>query len=100
MTCVMRASDCSTSVGIDRADEAAGICALLLAAEATSAVNKPTRAIKRVKLADIKFVVLPYKVRCEYACDLPGRKITTAAFTFSGAVSNDSSMTWTQPDSR
>ena len=28
MTCVMRASDCSTSVGIARADEAAGICAV------------------------------------------------------------------------
>ena len=40
-------------LGMERADEAAGICAKLLAAEATSAVNKAPRAIKRGKLADI-----------------------------------------------
>ena len=50
---LIRPSDCSTSVGLDRADEATGICAKLLAAEATSAVSKATRAIKRGKLADI-----------------------------------------------
>src|SRR5687768_9803448 len=58
MICVMRPSDCSTSVGIVRADEATGIWAKVLAAEATSAVSTATRAIKRGKLADIKIVLL------------------------------------------
>lgn len=38
---------------MERADEAAGICAKLLAAEATRAVSNPAEAIKRGKLADI-----------------------------------------------
>src|SRR5688500_683822 len=54
MISVIRPSDCSTSVGIVRADEATGIWAKVLAAEATSAVSKATRAIKRGMLADIK----------------------------------------------
>src|ERR671915_436006 len=58
MICVTRLSDCSTSVGIVRADEATGIWAKVLVAEATSAVSKATRANKRGKLADIKIVVL------------------------------------------
>src|SRR6185369_5612318 len=58
MICVMRPSDCSTSVGIVRADEATGIWAKLLVAQPMSTVSKAERAIKRGKLADIKFVVL------------------------------------------
>jgi hypothetical protein len=44
---------CSTSLGMDRADEAAGICAKLMTGVATSAANKATRGIKRGKLADM-----------------------------------------------
>lgn len=64
MICVIRLSDCSTSVGIVRADEATGIWAKVLAAEATSAVSTAARATKRVKLVDIKIVVLLDCVAC------------------------------------
>jgi hypothetical protein len=58
MICATRPSDCSTSDGIARADDAVGICPKMFVAEATSAVNKAKRAIKRGKLAAIKIVVL------------------------------------------
>jgi hypothetical protein len=53
----MRASDCSTAVGILRADEAAGICAKLETGEATTAINKPT-GTNRGKLTDINLEIL------------------------------------------
>jgi hypothetical protein len=59
MICEMRPSDCSTSVGIVRADEATGICAKAVAAEATSAISKATQAFRRGKLVEIKIVFTP-----------------------------------------
>src|SRR5215217_2992078 len=67
----MRPSDCSTSLGIVRADEATGIWAKVVAAEAASAISKATQDFRRGKLVKIKF----YSSVC--------------------AVSNGSSMTWT-----
>src|SRR5215210_3691353 len=72
MICVTRPSDCSTSVGIVRADEATGICATVVAAEATSAISKATQAFRRGKLVEIK-----------------------SSYSSSCAVSNGSYMTWT-----
>src|SRR5829696_8399170 len=71
MICVTRPSDCSTSVGIVRADEPTGIWATVVAAEATSAISKATQAFRRGKLVEFK----SYSSIC--------------------AVSNGSSMTWT-----
>src|ERR1700752_621203 len=76
MICRMRTSDCSTSVGIVLADEATGIWATEIVAEATSAISKATQAFRREKLVDIKFVLL---LNC--------------------AVSNGSSMIWILQDS-
>src|SRR5215210_5669447 len=94
MIWLIRPSDCSTSVGIDRADEATGICAKLLAAEATSAVSKATRAIKRGKLADIK-TSFSFNARCDLRAT---RKSQVAAFVVCG-ISDGSSMIWILQDS-
>src|ERR1043165_6542002 len=94
MICVIRPSDCSTSVGIVLADEATGICAKLLTGETAIVVNKATPAIKRGKLADIKLVVLLQGI-CEPSSDSKPQP----AHSFNCAVSNDSSMIWIQQDS-
>src|SRR6185503_18800013 len=72
MICETRPSDCSTSVGIVRADEATGICAMEVAAVATHAISKATQAFRRGKLVEIK-----------------------SSYSSVCAVSNSSSMTWT-----
>ena len=66
--------------------------------EATSAVSKATRAIKRGKLADIKIVVLLQKVYANTRATSWERS-QAAAFTFNGAVSDGSSMIWILQDS-
>src|ERR1044072_107367 len=75
MICEMRPSDCSTSVGIVLAEEATGIWATEVAAEATSAISKATQAFRREKLVNIK-----------------------SSYSSICAVSNGSSMIWKLQD--
>src|SRR5215510_4487724 len=91
MICVIRPSDCSTSVGIVLADEATGIWAKLLAGAPPSVVSKATQAIKRGKLADIKSSY-SFKVYANPRAT-PSHK---RQHSFNCAVSNGSSMIWIQ----
>src|SRR4029078_8202113 len=95
MICVIRPSDCSTSVGIILAEEATGICAKVLAGKPASIVSKATQAIKRGKLEDIKIVVLLEGI-CEPRATLSHKR----QHSFYCAVSDGSSMVWIQQDSR